>query len=301
MMENKPIEYSKLPNDLKQKLLEIEKRNPANQQLQVLSDVAMMLQEMLGLMDDTKKADEKSVNDLGALLVDIRESLVTLKDKEDPKTPDFAKPVVIAVEKLSREISNQIAKIDVKPEFKPNIAVDAPQVNVRPPGVDLKGVEKVLKEEVPKAFEQAIKGIPKVPKPDYSALLKAWEGISEQLVSIENATRMKPQPGVIKVTNADGSAVSGVSTTPNAATVTSVGDTTTATTLILANSSRKEIEFYNTSSAKLYLLKGNGTPSSTNYTTQLGQDDYYVSNAKTAFQGIWASDAGGTVLITESE
>lgn len=300
-MENRPIDYSKLPNDLKQKLLEIEKHNPANQQLQVLSDVAMMLQEMIHLMDDDKKVNEKSVSDLGALLVDIRESLLTLKDKKAPETVDFSKPVVTAVEKLSREMSNQLSKIDIKPEFKPNISVDAPQVNVRPPDVDLKGVEKLLKNEVPKAFEQAIKTIPKAPKPDYSPLLKAFEGISEQLLSIETATRLKPLPGILKVTNTDGSAISGVSTSPNSANVTSVGDTTSATTLILANSQRKELEFYNTSTAKLYLLKGSGTPSSTNHTVSLSQEDYYNTSSKSDFQGIWASDAGGTVLITESE
>lgn len=87
---------------------------------------------------------------------------------------------------------------------------------------------------------------------------------------------------------------------PSAATVTSVGDTATSTPLIASNTSRKEIEFFNSSSAILYLLKGSGTASASNYTAQLNQGDYYTSNATTAFQGVWASDAGGSVLVTES-
>lgn len=87
---------------------------------------------------------------------------------------------------------------------------------------------------------------------------------------------------------------------PSSSTVTTVGDTVTSTELKIANESRKEIEFYNNSSAILYLLKGSGTASATNFTVSLGQDDYYKSVATCAFQGVWASDAGGSVLITES-
>lgn len=86
----------------------------------------------------------------------------------------------------------------------------------------------------------------------------------------------------------------------SSASVTSVGDTTTSTQLKTSNSSRKEIEFYNTSTAILYLLKGTGTASSTNFTVQLSQNDYYSSKSKAAFQGVWASDPGGVVLVTES-
>lgn len=87
---------------------------------------------------------------------------------------------------------------------------------------------------------------------------------------------------------------------PSVPVVTVVGDTTSSTSLIAANTSRKEVEFYNNSAAILYLLKGTGTASTANYTVQLNQGDYYSSNITSAFQGIWASDAGGSVLITES-
>lgn len=87
---------------------------------------------------------------------------------------------------------------------------------------------------------------------------------------------------------------------PSTPTVTTVADTTTSTTLISANTSRREVEFFNTSTAILYLLKGTGTASATNFTVQLNQGDYYSTDITSAFQGVWASDAGGSVLITES-
>lgn len=87
---------------------------------------------------------------------------------------------------------------------------------------------------------------------------------------------------------------------PSTPTVTTVADTTTSTTLISANTSRKEVEFFNTSTAIIYLLKGTGTASATNFTVQLNQGDYYSTDITSAFQGVWASDAGGSVLITES-
>ena len=176
-------------------------------QLQALEDIAKMTQEVVNILDDQKK--DKSVDNLGVLLTDIRESLSALKDKEAPETPDYAKPVVEAVSKLEKALSASIKAIN----FKPAIKVDAPAVNVAPPNVDLKGVEKAL-GNLPKAFEQAIKLIPKaeIPEQDFTPLLSAWEGISEQLQSIDTASRMKPVfPTQLKVVNPDGSSIGSLS------------------------------------------------------------------------------------------
>lgn len=165
-------------------------------QIQALEDIASMTHELVNILDDQKK--DPKVDHLGTLLVDIRESLNALTNKEAAETPDYAKPVVEAVSRLEKALSASIKAIDVKPQ----VSVTAPQVNV--PSVDLGGVEKILKD-LPKAFETAINLLPKteIPKPDYQPLLQAWEGISEQLLSIENATRLKPLPGSMKVTNLD--------------------------------------------------------------------------------------------------
>ena len=87
---------------------------------------------------------------------------------------------------------------------------------------------------------------------------------------------------------------------PSTPTVTTVGDATSSTQLLASNANRIEAEFINNSSAVLYILKGSGTASSSNYTVSLNQGDYYITNYTGQINGIWASDAGGSVLITES-
>jgi hypothetical protein len=273
-----------------EQLAQLEAYEATQQQLTTLSDIADMVQEITTQLDD-KQTDEK----MGALLVDIRESLKSLNDKEAPEPPDYAKPVVDSLGKLEKALTGALRAIDVKP----NVNVAAP--NVTTPPIDTSKIESAVKD-IPKAFEKAIKliNIPKVPKTDFKPLLTAWEGISEQLVSIENATRMKPQMGSIKVSN-----LGEVNLGASAAQTTSVGDSTASNILIDANPARKEVEFYNNSSALLYLLKGGGVASSSNYTVTLaglssGIGGYYRTSHIGAFSGVWATDAGGTVQITES-
>jgi hypothetical protein len=186
------LDETKLTSEQRDKL---EAYQQAETQIQTLEDIAKMVQEVLGVLDDRTK--DKSMDGLGELLVDIKESLASLNDKESPETPDYAKPVVEAVGKLEKALSTSIKDIDVKPQ----VNLDAPQVNVAAPTVDLKGVEKVLKTDMPQAFEKAVKLIPRTPETNFEPLLTAWEGISEQLVSIENATRMKPLPGSMTISN----------------------------------------------------------------------------------------------------
>lgn len=197
-MDNQPkINKATLTPEQRDKL---EKYQQAETQLQTLEDIAKMTQEIINIVDDSGNVDK-----IGTLLIDIRETLGGLRDKEAPETPDYAKPVVDAVSKLEKALSASIKGIDVKPQIK----VDAPAVNVSPPSVDLKGVEKAV-SGLSKSFKDAIKDIPQVPKTDFKPLLSAWEGISQQLTSLENTTRMKPQaPTTLKVTNPDGTNVGG--------------------------------------------------------------------------------------------
>lgn len=198
-----------LPPELIEKIQRWEENRPENKQLQVLADIASIAQELINVGDDSNdKSDtiSKQLDALGAVLTDSREQLVALNKKEAPETPDYAKPVVQAIDKLLKALE----KKDFAPEIKPNINVAAPDVKVTAP-VDLKGVEKLLKTDLPKAFEKAISLMPEVqiPEPDNKPLLDAWEGISEQLASIDTATRMKPAfPTTMKVVNEDGTPVS---------------------------------------------------------------------------------------------
>lgn len=206
-MDNKKlqIDQTKLTPDQRTQL---ENYQNTQTQLQTLKDIADMTQEMLGVLDSQKQGDETNDKQMGALLMDMRDSLTVLKDKKTPETPDYAKPVVDAVKGLETALSASIKAIDVKP----NVTLPAP--NIPPPVVDLKGVEKAV-SNLSKSFQDAIKliNIPEAPEPDFQPLLDAWSGISEQLVSIENATRMKPLPGTMKVTNPDGTNIGGTGLT----------------------------------------------------------------------------------------
>ena len=221
-MKAPQIDYKQLTPEQRDKL---ESYKQTQEQLQTLQDIADIVQEMLGVLDTRVKNENTTSHNIGVLLTDMRNALQELNGKETPETPDHAKPVVEAVDKLEKSLTKAIKSIDVKP------VIDAPQVNVSPPSVDLKGVEKAV-QWLAKSFEQAIKLIPTVelPETDNSELLAAWEGISEQLVSIENATRMKTQaPTTMKVTNPDGSSIGSLA---GSTYYQSFNDTTTDTNLV---------------------------------------------------------------------
>ena len=207
-MENQKIDWSKLPPDLKAKLQSIEDNKPERRSLVILEDVANMLQEVIGLMDDNQSIGKSNVKQFGAILVDMRESLKALVTKEDPEIPDYAKPVVEAITKMEKSFGEAVKQIDVKPDVK----ID-PQITVQPTEVtiDMTELNKAVKG-IPKAFQDAVKLIPQpvIPQTDFSQLIEMWSGISEQLESIDTATRLKPQPGKMNVTNPDGSTVSDV-------------------------------------------------------------------------------------------
>lgn len=188
-------DYTKVPVDLQAKIKKWESNTPAAKQLMILEDVAGILQEVLTTLD----SGQKVTGQYGSLLLDIREGLQALNAREMPESPDFSKPVVEALSKLSAAV----ADIEVKPEVNvaaPQLQVDAPQVTV-----DLSRVEKVLKSDIPKAFKEAMVLIPKteIPENDYRPVLDKFDEVLAQLNSLETATRMKPLPGSIKVTNLD--------------------------------------------------------------------------------------------------
>lgn len=198
-------DYTKLPKDLQDKLKKWEANRPENQQLQVLSDLAVITQESLNVLDAIEKSGQTNAKQYGALLTDIREKLSSLDGKEAPETPDYAKPVLDGIKQLEKALTASIKGIDVKPVV--NVPkLDAPAVNVTPPSIDLKGVEKILKTDLPKAFKEAIKLIPKDKEDkDYT---QKFDEMLDWLKSIDTASRKYPQaPTTVKVTNTDGTAI----------------------------------------------------------------------------------------------
>jgi hypothetical protein len=82
------------------------------------------------------------------------------------------------------------------------------------------------------------------------------------------------------------------------ASVTSVNDTVTSTTLIDANSSAEERIIQNDSASTLYVKFGT-TASATNYTVKLYTDDVLTTSYIGRIDGIWSADSTGAAKITE--
>ena len=90
--------------------------------------------------------------------------------------------------------------------------------------------------------------------------------------------------------------------TSNLAVFSSVGDTTSNTTILAANAQRAGASIINTSTAILYLRFDGGTATATTgHNVQLAQNDYFeVPFGYTGtITGIWASDAGGAANVAE--
>lgn len=196
-MSNEPkIDRSKLSV---QELYQLDQWQASRDQLAKLTDVAEALQKV------QESIDKGNNGDVTHLLKEVRASIDGLASKEQPEMPDYAKPITEALGQLETSLKGALAKIDVKPivNVEAPATPAAPDVNV--PAVDLSGVEKVLKNDVPAAFKEAIALIP-VPKlPNNAAALAE---ISEKLSSIDVATRLIPAPPKqIKVTNPDGTPI----------------------------------------------------------------------------------------------
>lgn len=191
-MSTPKLDPSKLTEEQRDKL---DKWTQGKQTLQALDDLTSMVQDIVMTMDSNVKKDKKTVDSIGALLMDMRDSLSTLKDKEDPELPDYAKPITDAFRKLEKAVKS----IDVKP----NVKVDAPQVNVDTPSVnvDLKGVEKLLKTDIPKAFKESMKLVPKPDKFDPKPLLDAYKELGIKLDDIDKGVRMKQSGVNAKISN----------------------------------------------------------------------------------------------------
>jgi hypothetical protein len=186
---------NKLPKDLQDKLIKWEQNKPEFRSAKMLEDIGLIVEDMSNTLAEQSKDGKAFSKDLGVILLDMRASLNAFNSKDELVIPDYAKPVVEALNALQSEFAKSIDKIDMKPEFKPNIRVDSPKVDVSVPDIDLRGIEKVLKKDIPTAFEKAIQSMPKMemPENDLSPLLNVLTEVSSKLDSIDTATRMKPQ------------------------------------------------------------------------------------------------------------
>lgn len=195
--------YDALPDEFKQKLAKWEANKPANLSLRALEDIALMVQDIGETV--SQKGYGEDLTQLGTVLLDIRETMQAIRDKEDPETLDVTTPLLKAFDKLEKAIKESVGKIDVKPELKPNINVEAPNVTVAASKVDTSKIESILKKDLPQAFSEAIAAIPPVEIPEP---VDRWDEVLESLENIDTGTRLKTQfPSTLKVTNPDGTAI----------------------------------------------------------------------------------------------
>ena len=197
------IEYSKLDPQTRKLLEDVESRKPEVQSLAELKKVSQSLEGLSAYLQRQNQTTEKTSGDIADVLLDVRDALDEFTSQEAPEQPDYAKPVVGAVEDLKTALTVAIKGIEVSPQVAaPNVKVDAPKI-------DLSGVEKAMKE-IPKALEAAIKKIPKteIPKTDFKPLTAKFDEMLAKLDEIDTGVRLKPQsPTTIKVTNPDGSTI----------------------------------------------------------------------------------------------
>ncbi len=218
--------YGKLSPEVRAKLEQLEKEQPAYKQLTYLSDMADILQELLFVVDSTKSEQGKNLKDIGTLLTDARLQLLALNSKD---SPDHSSPVVEAVRGLSKQLSGEIAKLKFNPEITvaapiiPDIKVPKPSVDVSVAAPDLSKLEKLLKAELPKAFTSAVAAFPTT---DNGAVLEALQTLAEWLESIDHAARMKP-------TFPNSMAVTGVVESSSPTQATRLDDTSTANTVYI--------------------------------------------------------------------
>lgn len=134
---------------------------------------------------------------------------------------------------------------------------------------------------------------------DILAKLNASIAVTGPLTDTQLRATPVPVSGTIAVTQ---------STSPWAAkelraattSVTSVSGTTTSTTIVASNANRLSYSVFNNSSASLYLRKGSGAASSSDFSVKLLPGGYYENDEYTGdIKGIWDT-ANGAALVTEA-
>lgn len=196
------MKYSNLDPKTLKLIEDVQSRTPAALQLAELKKMSEAMTKVVAALDSQLTRGVTDKGDIAELLFEIRDGIDTIGNYEAPESPDYAKPVVEAVSKLEKALSASIKGIDVKPAVVP-----APNVRVDAPTIDLKGIEQVLKSDLPKAFNEAIAKIPESLEIDYTDL---FQEMLSKLGDIDTGTRMKPlPPSSMKVQNMDGTAISG--------------------------------------------------------------------------------------------
>jgi len=188
----KPNNLSKLSPELLAKLKAIEKNSPQFKQLEAIEDIADIVQDIHSASVDNSELLESAFKQVGAVLLDSRDSLSKIAARQDPEQPDVVKPIVKAIENMQAGLAKELGKIEVKPQIRlPELPT--PSVTVKPTDVvvDIAKLEKALKT-LEKAVVGQIKAIPEVKPTNVSPITELQKESNEWLESIDHAVRLKP-------------------------------------------------------------------------------------------------------------
>ena len=188
----KPNNLSKLSPELLAKLKAIEKNSPQFKQLEAIEDIADIVQDIHSASVDNSELLESAFKQVGAVLLDSRDSLSKIAARQDPEQPDVVKPIVKAIENMQAGLAKELGKIEVKPQVRlPELPT--PSVTVKPTDVvvDIAKLEKALKT-LEKAVVGQIKAIPEVKPTNVSPITELQKESNEWLESIDHAVRLKP-------------------------------------------------------------------------------------------------------------
>lgn len=189
-------------------LEDLEKKKPENQRHQELIG---LVKDLLNVMQDVKKASSDQ-SSLQAILGKL-ESILT---KDDPELPDGSN-VVAAVGSLTSElkselgsVSDQLKALKLDPQINvaaPNVQVAAPSVKVDAPKLD--PLFKKLETSLNTTLNKLMEAMPE--STDIGPLEELFKQNLSKLDDIDMGVRLKPAfPNTLKVTNTDGSKISGL-------------------------------------------------------------------------------------------
>lgn len=191
------VDYSQLTPEVQELLERAEANSTDTRQLNALNGMSEILKLIVDSLTQLSEETLSDTQQTTEALAAVRDAVDATK-KAMPELPDYSGPIVKAVAELEKKLSSELSKLELAP------TIEGPSVNVEAPAVDLKGVEKVIRQDLAKAFNEAIKNIPKteIPKTDLSKAESLLSDVLEQLGSIDTGVRMKPQfPNSIQVSN----------------------------------------------------------------------------------------------------
>lgn len=176
------VDYSKLPQSLVDQLAGWEAKQPQQLQLKASQELVDLTRQLYDMVSSDSTTSSSEAKDLLDAMHEVADHLEEIKNKSEPEEPDFATPIIAALDKMSTAMTQAIA--DAKVEQKIDVA--APKVTV--PKIDVSGLVTAM-DGLPAAFETAINNLPApLPQIDYTP---NFDDILDMLGNINTGVRLK--------------------------------------------------------------------------------------------------------------